>query len=485
MTMMMRLLTLLLLLVVATITLPAQPIDETCVYNESKECQDAILTRNDETINEASSCNNHEEADAADSKEKKDESVTESDKGESTDEPNTEKEETLEPQESYVKRERLLYETLTRRHSLTHTIQYTYHYSVVLDIGVPQTFPLHDPEVDYQDMLEDYMGGAAHLAAVAKNPELQHILPQCKNKDPLCTYWATQGDCDYSGESKFWMTLNCCPVCEAAWLLDWLVECPFTRHQAHAWPEPGDLNTFFVNLTTLPQYQQYSPTIHSQPNSTNDSDAPWVVTLENVVSPEEAWALIQHGEQYGWQDSGISSDVQDDGSSESIISDYRTSTLAWCNSESCLQDPLVQRVLDRMANITQLHPNHSDYLQLLKYAPGDYYKEHHDIHHYQFYNSAGARIFTFYIYLSDVEQGGETNFPYLANLTISPKLGRALLWPNVLNDDPDTWDDRMFHQAMPVIKGEKYGATACEFCQGMLSCCCENPLTPSACFYLH
>jgi hypothetical protein len=35
---------------------------------------------------------------------------------------------------------------------------------------------------------------------------------------------------------------------------------------------------------------------------------------------------------------------------------------------------------------------------------------------------AGPRILTFFLYLSDVEEGGETSFPYL-DIAIKPKKG--------------------------------------------------------------
>jgi prolyl 4-hydroxylase len=69
---------------------------------------------------------------------------------------------------------------------------------------------------------------------------------------------------------------------------------------------------------------------------------------------------------------------------------------------------------------------------------------------------AGVRILTFYIYLNDVEEGGGTQFPVL-NLTVTPRRGRAVLWPSVLNEDPNKKDPRTVHEAMPVIRGEKYG----------------------------
>lgn len=69
------------------------------------------------------------------------------------------------------------------------------------------------------------------------------------------------------------------------------------------------------------------------------------------------------------------------------------------------------------------------------------------------------RILTFYMYLNDVEEGGETHFPY-ANVTATPRVGRAVLWPSVFDHDPNKSDARSSHRAMPVIQGVKYGANA-------------------------
>ncbi len=59
--------------------------------------------------------------------------------------------------------------------------------------------------------------------------------------------------------------------------------------------------------------------------------------------------------------------------------------------------------------------------------------------------------------LSDVEEGGETYFNKL-DLAIKPKKGRALVWPSVLDEDPEFWDKRMYHEAKDVIKGKKLAA---------------------------
>jgi prolyl 4-hydroxylase len=66
------------------------------------------------------------------------------------------------------------------------------------------------------------------------------------------------------------------------------------------------------------------------------------------------------------------------------------------------------------------------------------------------------------LYLNDVEEGGGTDFPDLG-LTVMPKRGSALIWPSVLDSDPNRKDGRTEHQALPVEKGIKYGANACKY----------------------
>ena len=39
-----------------------------------------------------------------------------------------------------------------------------------------------------------------------------------------------------------------------------------------------------------------------------------------------------------------------------------------------------------------------------------------------------------------------------------PKRGRLLLWPSVLDSDPNEKDGRTLHQALPVERGIKYAA---------------------------
>ena len=102
-------------------------------------------------------------------------------------------------------------------------------------------------------------------------------------------------------------------------------------------------------------------------------------------------------------------------------------------------------------------------------VPGQYYKEHHDEQgdcYADRYEPEGPRILTFFLYLNDVEDGGETRFTDIFGdgtevyIDVQPKRGRALLWPSMRNNDLAAYDVRTFHAALEVKKGTKYAANA-------------------------
>jgi prolyl 4-hydroxylase len=113
---------------------------------------------------------------------------------------------------------------------------------------------------------------------------------------------------------------------------------------------------------------------------------------------------------------------------------------------------MAQRVIERITNITKIPETNSEYLQLLKYTPVEFYKTHHDYLEFGRTRQSGARLITVFLYLNEVEEGGGTEFPDY-DITVTPKRGRALIWPSVKDEDPDEMDERTEHQALPVIKG--------------------------------
>ena len=135
----------------------------------------------------------------------------------------------------------------------------------------------------------------------------------------------------------------------------------------------------------------------------------------------------------------------------------RTSYNAWCQHRSCYAHPVHERVISRIMDIVGLPHNNAEHMQLLRYGPNEYYRLHHDWIPEQLDALCGPRAFTFFLYLSDVDEGGGTYFPYI-NITVKPKRGSAVWWPHGKPTNPRAKDDRTHHEAQPVIVGKKYAA---------------------------
>jgi len=98
--------------------------------------------------------------------------------------------------------------------------------------------------------------------------------------------------------------------------------------------------------------------------------------------------------------------------------------------------------------------NFDPFFQVIHYFPDEEYKLHVDpspernrregIRH---------RKFTSLFYLTDVEEGGETEFPKL-NLKIKPQMGRMIYFENY--DKKGEINYQCLHKSIPVIKGEKW-----------------------------
>lgn len=107
--------------------------------------------------------------------------------------------------------------------------------------------------------------------------------------------------------------------------------------------------------------------------------------------------------------------------------------------------------MQKIENATGIPERNSEYLQLLRYVPGNYYKEHHDYIDGQENENPGPRMITFFLYLNDVEAGGGTRFTDIhgddsfGNIDVQPKKGRALVWPSTLSEDLDLRGEIMIH----------------------------------------
>ncbi|KAJ6288816.1 hypothetical protein OIU76_024739, partial [Salix suchowensis] len=119
---------------------------------------------------------------------------------------------------------------------------------------------------------------------------------------------------------------------------------------------------------------------------------------------------------------------------------------------------------------------HGEGLQILHYEVGQKYEPHFD-YFMDDYNTenGGQRIATVLMYLSDVEEGGETVFPSAKGnisavpwwnklsecgkegLSVKPKMGDALLFWSMKPDA--SLDPSSLHGGCPVIQGNKWSST--------------------------
>jgi prolyl 4-hydroxylase len=121
--------------------------------------------------------------------------------------------------------------------------------------------------------------------------------------------------------------------------------------------------------------------------------------------------------------------------------------LAWID-----ENPVVHALNRRIAAATGTIVEAGEPLQLLRYAPGQEYRPHHDA----IPGATNQRVLTLLVYLNEDYEGGATVFPR-SGLSFKGKTGDALLFRNALPDgriDPDA-----IHAGSPVTSGRKYLAT--------------------------
>jgi len=341
-------------------------------------------------------------------------------------------------------------------------------YEDATQFGVEQELPNQDDK-DYEATVEHIQKTSVYMKDMWSNEEHNYYNYKCKNMDEECSYWAASGDeCE---TNRDYMQKHCAPACQLCHLLDVRLRCPIKPGNEPVF-KPGELNTLFENIVDNAdgkgEYVKYNPKALSRPKLKRDGtpaggdaiDGPWIVTLENFISDIEADALIAAGAKKGYERSQDVGAELPDGSHEDEVNDGRTSENAWCDERICESNPIIMPVLNRIAEVTLTHVDNHEDLQLLRYEPGQFYNQHHDYIEYQQDLPCGVRMLTLFLYLNDVEEGGGTAFPLVNNkkgIVVQPKRGNALLWPSVLDEDPEEKDGRTDHEALPVLKGIKYG----------------------------
>ncbi|XP_022157664.1 probable prolyl 4-hydroxylase 7 isoform X2 [Momordica charantia] len=197
------------------------------------------------------------------------------------------------------------------------------------------------------------------------------------------------------------------------------------------------------------------------------SSQPRAFVYKGFLSAEECEHLINLA-----KDKLEESLVADDVTGESVTSRERTSTGMFLVKG---QDKIVAGIESRIAAWTFLPVDNGEPMQVLRYENGQKYDPHFDFFQDPVNMAQGGhRIATVLMYLSNVEEGGETVFPNshvklsarekkelsdCAKLgyAVKPKMGDALLFFSLHANG--TTDSSSYHGSCPVIKGEKWSAT--------------------------
>lgn len=159
------------------------------------------------------------------------------------------------------------------------------------------------------------------------------------------------------------------------------------------------------------------------------------------------------------------------GETEADMAGVRTSSGMFISARED-ETRTLDQIEEKIAKITMIPRSHGESFNVLRYEIGQLYDAHYDAFNPEEYGPVKSqRVATFLLYLSDVEEGGETMFPYengqnmdsnydfhkCIGLRIKPRMGDGLLFYSLLQNG--TIDPTSIHGSCPVIRGEKWVAT--------------------------
>jgi len=175
-------------------------------------------------------------------------------------------------------------------------------------------------------------------------------------------------------------------------------------------------------------------------------DEPYIIN--DIITEDEAKYII-HNASYNFDDSTILGKV--------IDTNIRKSKTAWLYKND---DPIILTIMLRIANIVNLPLENAESLQVVRYEPNGYYKQHHDSccenteTCNNFIKRGGQRIKTVLIYLNDDFEEGSTYFPLLGKKYKPPKYSAIIF--NPLAKNSNKCHPLALHAGLPVKSGIKY-----------------------------
>ncbi len=200
---------------------------------------------------------------------------------------------------------------------------------------------------------------------------------------------------------------------------------------------------------------------------------PLVFEIDNFLKPEECDHIIDLAKPH----MGASIVNRMDGDEGKSDTTWRTSTTHFLSRG---QTDLAKRIERRIFDATRVPISHGEGTQVLRYERSQHYYTHHDFFEPSRYSNSkstlnmiehGAknRLATVFWYMSDVEEGGQTNFPRAGGLPapsntrecrqgllVEARRGKVIVFFNMLPSGE--LDHMSLHAGCSVKKGIKWAA---------------------------
>jgi len=216
---------------------------------------------------------------------------------------------------------------------------------------------------------------------------------------------------------------------------------PCGRANETAATAAGGLGAVFVNAAK--DFPELSPRVLSRD--------PWIVAFQEFASDAEMDGILAAARAQTRGD--FVQSLMDDEDGDVV----RSSQHLWCDTPTCMQDADVVRLMSRLSTVTRTPAANAEVLQLLRYDEGQRYDVHNDYTGGGHDGASGGRLFSFVLFLSSPEEGGELHFADV-NLTIRAERGAAVLWPSLSAQDFDLPELLSHHASVPVRRGQKLAA---------------------------
>mmetsp|Transcript_10722 Transcript_10722/g.16178 ORF Transcript_10722/g.16178 Transcript_10722/m.16178 type:complete len:514 (-) Transcript_10722:657-2198(-) len=306
----------------------------------------------------------------------------------------------------------------------------------------------------------------------------------CKNQLDKCAYYASKGLCE---DKVVFMMDNCplaCMMCDKA---QQFAECVGMR-ELQSLPvfisddefdfmkkNPSNYNFIVDEVQTIDSFFRSKKEngawvesgveyiLESSSKSNNDGTkydgegGSWMVRFGNFLTSEECKAIANLGHTMGLEEKSNNTPLGEKRKEREATYSFKQ---AKCSQsiELCNDHKTLSSVQERISNLMSISQDYFEPAEIVLYPGGSngFHTVHHDYDFHDSWKSAGPRVLSLYIPLSDVEAGGYLGFPILDWLMIPPQAGQLILWPNVLSENLMEVDERMAKEVLPPRQGDLY-----------------------------